>query len=588
MKKLEITNNDLEQLFNNIIGQTPLVSEEQVNSLLNNLPNPGSGSEVKHFFQYHLNTFLLSATVVLIIVAALIWINSNHQSEDTIVQNNQRKNLVVPVIADTIAAEQTISIDKEIIQNKTDEDTVLKESTIKTNDAVAQAETILLLSDIYKNFDKKPEVFSSQANRDTTIICKEGTRIKINANSFISEKKATKILGTVRLEVKEYYKISDIILSNLTTTSGDKILETGGMLHIAASANNKNCIIEPGRDIEIGFPYLNNKDDMELFYGQWTNDKIDWEPANTTSQVDEIVIDVAPVIVTQEEEIETQVFFIVEDMPEFPGGSAALEKFIEQNAQYPFSALQNRNEGKVFVTFVIDKSGYSNNIRAVRSLDKILDKVAVYAVSNMPKWKPGKQRGKPVNVSYTITVPFSAKNGELTPEEIKQSKELDKKLKDFKYDIETNRYFTNSKIFNEFEKKVKSDSLQGYDIKEVNRYIFSVTQLGWINSDRFYKNNNAKINFFIKNDNSNKTIVTAIFHRFKALIPGKNQSGKITFKNIPLGEKVTIVALKTVNNKIFLSVKETEITKNGEIVLDFNQVTMELLKKEMEKLNKYY
>lgn len=161
-------------------------------------------------------------------------------------------------------------------------------------------------------------------------------------------------------------------------------------------------------------------------------------------------------------------------------------------------------------------------------------------------------------------------------------------MKDFKYDIETNRYFTNSKIFNEFEKKVKSDSLQDSDIKEVNQYIFSVTQLGWINCDRFYKNNNPGINFYILTDNSETTIINAILNRFKSLIPGKVQSGKITFSNIPLGEKVTIVALKTVNNKIFLSVNETEITKNGELVLDFQQVTMDLLKKEMEKLNKFY
>src|SRR5665811_555019 len=107
-----------------------------------------------------------------------------------------------------------------------------------------------------------------------------------------------------------------------------------------------------------------------------------------------------------------------------------------------------------------------------------------YVISNLPKWKPGKQRGKPVNVSYTIVVPFSAKEGELTSEEIRQSKELEEKLKDFKYDIEANSYYANDKEFEDFEKKVKDDNFQETNASEVNRYIFSVTQLGWINCDR--------------------------------------------------------------------------------------------------------
>lgn len=584
MKKREITNKDLDQLFNNIIEQTPLVSEKQVDSLLNNRPKSNLVSAVKRFFQYHLNIFLLCTAIVLMIVVAFVWIKSNDQSDEIVKQNNTRENLIAPISADTIVAEPANIIHREISQNIADGETVLAESNAKTITDVP-VEKAKSESDIYKHFDKKFQVFSIQTNRDTTITCKEGTSIKIKANTFISEKEGNIISGTVQVGVKEYYKMSDIVLSSLTTTSGDKILETGGMLHIAASFNNENCSIKSGSNIEIGFPYSNKKDDMALFYGERSNNKIDWKLASRTEEI--IIVDEL-IIGDSEPETEMQTFVIVEDMPEFPGGEMAMQKYLEQNVQYPFSALENKIEGKVYVSFVIDKSGYVNNISVVKSLDKILDKVAVYVVSNMPKWKPGKQRGKSVNVSYTVSVPFLAKNDDLTPEEIKRSIEFEEKLKDFKYDIETNRYFTNRKIFNEFEKKVKSDSLQDSDIKEVNRYIFSVTQLGWINCDRFYKNYNPLVNFFIRNDNSSKTIVNVVFRRFKALIPGKKQSGKITFKNIPVGEDVTIVALKTVNNKIFLSVKETEVTKNGEIVLDFNQVTMELLQKEMEKLNKYY
>lgn len=150
--------------------------------------------------------------------------------------------MVAPVTADTITPEPAIIINKEIGQNKANEDTVIIDFDTNANPAIAQTETAISLSDVYKHFEKKPQVFSIRTDRDTTIICKEGTTIKIDANSLISEKTGNPISGTFQLKVKEYYKISDMILANLTTTSGGKIIETGGMLHISATNNSENCI----------------------------------------------------------------------------------------------------------------------------------------------------------------------------------------------------------------------------------------------------------------------------------------------------------------------------------------------------------
>jgi TonB family protein len=318
--------------------------------------------------------------------------------------------VVAPVTADTITPEPAIIINKEIGQNKANEDTVIIDFDTNANPAIAQTETAISLSDVYKHFEKKPQVFSIRTDRDTTIICKEGTTIKIDANSLISEKTGNPIFGTFQLKVKEYYKISDMILANLTTTSGGKIIETGGMLHISATNNSENCIIKPGCDIKIGFPYSGKKDDMALFYGDITNDKIDWKLANKS---DDVIIQISP-----EAESNSEVFFIVEDMPEFPGGELAIRRFLIENSGYPYSMLNKKIEGKVMVTFVVDSNGNTTNIRVVKGLDETLDKVAVYVVSKFPKWKPGRQRGKPIDVSYTIPVVFSAKEEELTKIEI--------------------------------------------------------------------------------------------------------------------------------------------------------------------------
>ncbi len=541
MKKREITNNDLEQMFNNIIEQDPLVSEEQLNSLLNNLSKSGSGSAGKSFFQNHLNTFLLIFGVVLLVVSALIWTNSDQHFEEKIIQNNSIENHSQLVSADTVMKEHSEIINNKSNSNEANKITVSNDSTTKKSASVVQAEAINSLSDIYKHFDKKPQIFTIQANRDTTIFCNEGTTIKIRANSFTVEKTEEEITRNIQIAVKEYYKMSDIILSGLTTTSGDKILETGGMIHISASSDNQNCMIKPGNSIEIGFPFSNRKEDMDLFYGEWKNNKIDWKNAKKADDV-----------VTMEE---PNVFFIVEEMPEYPGGDSALRSFISDNLIYPVNAAENGILGTVYVTFLINKDGSVSNATIARGVHPSLDSEALRVVNSLPKWKPGKQQGKPVSVSYTVPVNFA--QGDLT-----QTKE-------------------------EFEKKVKGDNFKKTTVSEVNRYLFSANQLGWINCDRFYRLNSSITNYSIMIEEPEKAIVNLIFHKFKAILPGSIESNRIKFNGVRLGEKVTIVALKTIEGKILLAVKETEISEKVLTELDFQQVTLELLKKEMEKLTKF-
>ncbi len=124
----------------------------------------------------------------------------------------------------------------------------------------------------------------------------------------------------------------------------------------------------------------------------------------------ETMIDVAPIVSAAKEEKEdaeeAQVFFIVEEMPEFPGGEAALRAYIAKSINYPVIAQENGIQGKVYVTFVVDKDGGISDAKIARGVDPSLDKEALRVVNALPKWKPGKQRGKPVRVSYTVPISF--------------------------------------------------------------------------------------------------------------------------------------------------------------------------------------
>jgi len=121
-------------------------------------------------------------------------------------------------------------------------------------------------------------------------------------------------------------------------------------------------------------------------------------------------IDVAELNQNQEiaqEPVEEEVFLIVEQMPEFPGGETALRTYIAKHIKYPPTAQEMGIQGKVYVTFIVDSSGNVTKATIARGIDSALDKEALRVINSLPKWTPGKQRGKPVSVSYTVPINFT-------------------------------------------------------------------------------------------------------------------------------------------------------------------------------------
>ena len=101
-----------------------------------------------------------------------------------------------------------------------------------------------------------------------------------------------------------------------------------------------------------------------------------------------------------------EVFKVVEVDPEFPGGEEALYKYLAENIKYPVMAKNNKVEGRVYITFVIEKDGTVSDAKVLRSVNEELDAEALRVINAMPKWKPGTQRGVPVRVQYNIPISF--------------------------------------------------------------------------------------------------------------------------------------------------------------------------------------
>ena len=107
---------------------------------------------------------------------------------------------------------------------------------------------------------------------------------------------------------------------------------------------------------------------------------------------------------------ETKVFDVVEQMPSFPGGQAAMMSWLGSNIHYPPVAQENGVEGRVVCQFVVEPDGSISGVKVVRGVDPSLDREAVNVIKRMPKWIPGKQNGSAVRVKFTLPVTFKLQN----------------------------------------------------------------------------------------------------------------------------------------------------------------------------------
>ena len=114
---------------------------------------------------------------------------------------------------------------------------------------------------------------------------------------------------------------------------------------------------------------------------------------------------IAPEVV-EDDVVEQEIFKIVEEMPSFPGGEQKLMEFVGKNIKYPQIARETGIQGRVFVNFVVEPDGSVSNVTVLRGIGGGCDEEAMRVVKNMPKWKPGKQRGKAVRVQYMLPVNF--------------------------------------------------------------------------------------------------------------------------------------------------------------------------------------
>jgi protein TonB len=125
--------------------------------------------------------------------------------------------------------------------------------------------------------------------------------------------------------------------------------------------------------------------------------------ADELTEIEEYI----PVEMDEEESGEAEIFTVVEESPGFPGGDVARIRYLQENIRYPQMARESGIQGTVYVTFVVEKDGRVTDVRILRGIGGGCDEEAIRVINAMPRWNPGKQRGKPVRVQFNMPIKFT-------------------------------------------------------------------------------------------------------------------------------------------------------------------------------------
>lgn len=485
--------------------------------------------------------------IIIIITSILISCNSTtekineNQKEnntDTIekvvdVENNIKKiieidSLSVPVKKDSIKSSQTV----DVVNHHSDVSFILQES--------------------------EKQFFLIQAISDTTIFGLKGTRIFIPADCFANENGKSP-QKSIRIELKEYYSKSDIVLANLSTDSDDGLLETGGMIYINAFSNNEKLILKSGKKLILHFPKNGKTKEMKLFYGEEQEDNVvNWKESNeklislnrytlgmtTRGYLEKMLIKMDSVYKNDTLKGDFPIFY-----------------FIRQNLKWNTENLkmfENRSkENPVEYTYRINSRGKIDKLKVVNGLNKDFDQYFFGIIREFNNLYSRKSNWK-----------------ELEPQKIYL-------IPGFTSLIELNEGYINS--FKKKYEKYEEKPIENIEKAELEYYIISSSKLGWINCDRFLENSNNKILVSIPIEKRN-TNIKLIFKDIRSIMQGRIEKHKVVFNFIPENMDVFIFATKYVRGKPLFCFVESKVKNISNVTLEYKKMTINELQRNLDEM----
>ncbi len=387
----------------------------------------------------------------------------------------------------------------------------------------------------YERCSKTTQRYTIDPAKDTLLVCDEGTTLYIEAGSFCSPEGAS-ITAPVELSVKEFYNISDILMANLSTRSGERLLETGGMLHIEASAAGAPCELDESSFIEITMPSSGKKDDMQLFSGNWNDEgQINWQVQEDTRDLNGIVA-------------------IVDTLARFYESEAEIKSQIRQAIQPSGGHTPWTPSESVKLECVITRDGKIIDPKVLECSNEDFGKAAATAIQRF-SMRPAVHNGVPVNSRMTIPIAIG----------VQRTTAYDKF-----FGTEASLYAHRSAPGNSLSNKSKAVS--------ITDYLFRTNKLGWINCDSFIKiAPEDKTDYMVLIDNPIGLDASMVFQKSRTVLKGQMTAGGVVFMGVPINEPVQLVIIKFEGNTPHLAIHQTMTNGTFNKKLAFEEVNDEML-----------
>jgi len=399
-------------------------------------------------------------------------------------------------------------------------------------DSPAMAGAPLTLNLLFEQLKKTREVFSIDASRDTVLQAKEGTSLVIPAHSFITGKGEI-VNGMISLSITEFYEMADIIGNKLTTTSANEALVTGGMIHLQAVKGADTLQLAPGGSLRLNMPTKRFDPAMQLFYG--TQHPIHEEPASVVYGPD--------------------------------WSPAGQQQLFLDNRRRIIKVLDMADDPRA----VIYRKG--------KRIGKfILSEDAPYTTTeakSVLKQRYGKWYDE-IRVRHGWRTSFLKWNDEIRVSNPYGDGVIGDSI-DIDFEEAVNKKFISREDSVAYETKWKKetalqDSISRQYILIKSQYEFRITNLNWINCDRFLASNAPKIDFVadLGDDNRNTFFQGfAIFKNVNGIMPARWSEGKLYFKNLPEKEPVSIVCIGIREGRAWYSISETVVEKQELKIMKF-------------------
>jgi len=423
------------------------------------------------------------------------------------------------------------------------------------------------LTDPKKAFQKeiaiKTDTLHIDNTKDTLITGSKGTTLFFPKDAFAFSD-GTSPKGKSLIQLKECFSLSEMIRENLTTMSANQILETRGMIYVAAFSDNKDLQIKPGKSYIIHFPKdtTDRSKVMNLYFGN--TDKDDNMKWNIDTQ--SILKPIAKIngtswtySCTHKEEED---FFTFRDdttmdlhtffSKTFDNKKLTLgDKLLKKNYLFSFTKTKKGDLIDKKVTEVADEYF---SIEPVKSPE--IDKYVIQFLNSVPALNPNFCKDSPDKTEGSIRIGFSY-------------------ISDYRNKDDYNN------LFNQKYSVFKNQSIKTMNEAELNYYIFSASKLGWINCDYFWEIKDEKIDYIVKIDPDSKPNIKLVFKEAKSIMAGSMEGDKYIFKNVPIDKEIKIVAVTFKGSKPMLSIAETRTGRQIFDKLKYKDFTISDLEKQL-------